>query len=119
MLGRIESRTDGIHSAGKHGGRKELLDQCQKHHFTGVPSDHDVTREQLRDADAPVPQHAELLAVALKEAKGGPHQVTQLHAPGAVLDRSRFFTSEEEPLKDGRRTDEVSRRKPGGEEKPY
>lgn len=74
-----------------------------------VPSNHDITREQLRDAHAPVPQNPELLTVALQEAQRGPHQVPKLHASGAVVDGRRLLTGEEESLKDRRRRAEVSR----------
>lgn len=82
---------------------------------SAVPSDHDVARKQLGDAGAPVPQHSELLTVALQEAEGGPHQVAQLHASGAVLDGGGLFAGEEESLKDGRGTAEVPGRKPEGQ----
>lgn len=80
-----------------------------------IPSNHDIAGEQLGYAGTPIPEHSKLGTVTVEETQGGPHQVTQLHPPGAVLNGRGLFTSEEEPLKHRGGIVEVPRSKPGGE----
>lgn len=81
-----------------------------------APSDHDVAGEELRHTGAPVPEDPELGTVALEEAQGGAHEVSQLHPPGPVLHGRGLLAGEEEPLKDWRGRVKVPGSKPAKEE---